>query len=206
MSDRVDLPTSPEEFVLLALLAGVASVLTRDALAALPLVTLALSPVSLPVATRRVYRPEPDETAATIFNASEAEDEERVLEADVALNAGGAAALAAAVYLSLSSPLEAVTVFLATLPVAYLSSRPVTGVGPVQVASAALVPVLVALLLESPVSAAAGGVPAMLVAQAAAVSREETRETSSTVFSLGGRGVFVPLFLVLLLAVVLAAV
>ncbi|MBS1263760.1 MAG: hypothetical protein MAG715_00951 [Methanonatronarchaeales archaeon] len=201
---RVSLPTSREEFALLVVLAASAAAINRSLLLALPFVVLVLASLNYQVSSRRVYRPDPDAEVRTLFNAPEVEEsEERVIEAALQLNLGGAAAVLSAVYLSALHPLESVTVFVATLPVAYLASRTVTGVGVVQDVAVGVVPVMVALIITSPVAGLAGGVPAIAVSQAAYLSLDESRERSAPEFSIGGRGVFGGLFLSVVLPLAL---
>lgn len=203
---RERLPTTRDTFVLMALLAIAAAVVTRSPVAALPFVVLALSPVAVPTGTMRVYRPETTSLAVRLLNGLEVdEDEEHVIDARVGVNLGAVAAVVAAVYYASLYPMEAITVFVATLPVAYLSSKPVTGVGVYRSPLVGVVPVLVALTLGRP-EAALAGVPGLMVATAAYLSSSELKEESSPRFSIGGRGGFEAVFLTTVLTVAMLAV
>lgn len=200
------LPTSRSSFGLLAALAVAVAVVDRTPLSALPFAVLALSLFSVPAGKITVYRPRESALAKSLFGASFPDTEERAIDAEVGVNAGAVVALVAGIYLGADLAPEAVTVFVAALPAAYLVSKAVPGAGVHQTPAVAALPLLVALILDAPMAALTGGVPALVVATAAYLSSTDVRDTSSQSYSIGGDAGFEALFLTVTLPLAVAAI
>lgn len=200
------LPTSRTSFGLLAALAVAAAVVDRTLVSVLPFAVLAFSAISVPAGKITVYRPQESALAGRLFGASVPETEEHAIDAEVGVNAGAVLALVAGLYLGADLAPEAVTVFVATLPVAYLASTAVPGAGVHQAPAVAGLPLLVALILGAPVAALTGGVPALMIATAAYLSSSDVRNNSSPSYSIGGDAGFEALFLAVVLPLAVAAI